>query len=228
MHVTLAAFQDDQKAGDAAMAKYADKWVEVEGPLSGFSVEPFSGGQYFVSALLAPPKSADFLPCWMARGERPWEQAIHGATITIRGAYGNPYGIGILAECRIIKPSEPTMLNVTVDELASLYEAGPSAFNKAQNRKQAVVRGTFAGFVAPSTDDDGKNWVALEGTDGRRFYAYIGGSAASRRPFEGCNAGEQLAVLGDFFGLSDKDKPFEELTLQSATNLTPFMPKPEQ
>lgn len=226
--VTLETFQEDQKAGDAAMAKYAEKWVEVEGPMSNFSIEPFTGGQYFVMAHMAPPKSTNFLACWMANGERPWEQAMNGATITIRGAYGKPYGTDILAECRIIKPSEPTMLNLTVDELAKLYEANPGAFNKAQNKKQAVVRGTFAGFVAPSAEDDANNWVALEGADGRRFYSHVGGSAAGRRPFEGYKTGEQLTVLGDFFGLLFDDKPFEDLIFQPATNLTPFLPKPEK
>lgn len=222
--VKARGFYDDVQQGDAATAKYDGHWVEVEGILDQLNVTMFKTGGYILTALMTDTgEKLCVVTCWMAPGERPWEQAANKERITIRGAFSKQYGAVALCDCKIIEPSEKKMLNVTVDELADLYESGHAAFNKDQNYRQAILTGKYVGHFAPPNTEkpDLEQWVALEGESGRRSYCFTG-----RPDFltEAVTEGEQVSVIGLFFGLFSADDPFDELNLQATQNMTLFKP----
>ncbi|MDB5338570.1 MAG: inlA 5 [Planctomycetaceae bacterium] len=238
--VTARVFHDDLESDDKGAAKYDGGWVQVEGLVTGISVDrwvsrggvfqPFKGEHLVIVQMEAAGKQSSYFSCWMAAGERPWEQALEGETITMRGAYTKSDGVPLLAECRIIKPSKKKMLNVTVDELAKKYETNKELFTKSNENKHAVVTGKYAGHIAPPAEGakaDPEEWIALDGKKGRRFYAYIGSSILDKNLFAGIMPGEQVTVLGEFTALSLEDGPFEDLHLQRSMYLTPFMPGPK-
>ena len=188
-----------------------------------------NSNEYVVSVLLQSDDKKQSINCWMKAGEHPWEQAADDEKLTLRGAYGWHLGGGVLLECQVIKQSPKKLLNVDVDELAKQFEADPEAFHKAHNGHHILVTGKYAGHHARPGNPKAVNdeWIALEGSKGRRFHAEIGSSVYDQRPYSKIKMGEQTTIIGSLSYVSLDDLKFEDLATTATQNMTPFMPQPK-
>jgi hypothetical protein len=189
---------------EAALKKYKDKWVEVEGPMENVMVLPSGDVNIRLVGFQANPDKFDF---HSVRGIPPETERerlkglTKGQKVKLKGKVERDLGGFIdLVPCEIVSVGPDPAIAVTADQLTEAYAKDAKDADAKYKDKWLLIEGVVSELKAGTSGADS---VILEGAgkkDGKPIRISAAYPADRKNDFTALKKGDKIKVKGECTG----------------------------